>query len=385
MKAKTRITKKTLGWIAAAVLLAGMISACEEATGSLEDTKPKKENNGGRYTVSTSITPEGGGTVMASPSNNVVEGTTVSLVISPAEHYRFVGLTVTGWTGIMTGSGPAYTFTMPEADVTVSAGFTGIQYTVKYDINDSTSGSAPGQTTHTYGEALILASSDGFSREGYNFVGWNTEAGGGGTSYEAGAPVPELSSIEGDKVTLYAQWLDANQRMITFNSHGGTDVTSITEPTGAQVQKPADPTRDGYTFYGWFNEAEGGADYTWPHILNSSVTMHAQWTAIQYSITYNLNEGTNADGNPATYTIESAVTLAAPSRAGYNFAGWYDNSGFAGNAVASIPAGSMENKTFYAKWTAVAASGAIPINNPASVSPSGWTFASPTVTITTTG
>ena len=123
MKAKTRITKKTLGWIAAAFLLAGMVSACKEAEGLIEDTKPKKENNGGRYTVSTSITPEDGGTFTATPDSNVAEDTTVSLKIDTAEGYRFVGLTVTGWTGIMTGSGSAYTFKMPAANVGLGAVF----------------------------------------------------------------------------------------------------------------------------------------------------------------------------------------------------------------------------------------------------------------------
>ena len=125
MKAKTRITKKTLGWIAAAFLLAGMFSACKEAVGliGVEDMQPEKKNNGGRYTVSTSITPEGGGTFTATPNSNVAEGATVNLEITPAGRYRFVGLTVTGWTGIMTGSGPIYTFEMPAANVVLGAVF----------------------------------------------------------------------------------------------------------------------------------------------------------------------------------------------------------------------------------------------------------------------
>jgi uncharacterized repeat protein (TIGR02543 family) len=82
--------------------------------------------------------------------------------------------------------------------------------------------------------------------------------------------------------------------------------------------------------------------------------MHAQWTLTQYSITYNLSGGTNNGANPANYTIEStAITLAVPTRTGYTFGGWYDNEGFSGNAITGIPAGSTENKTFYAKWTAI--------------------------------
>jgi uncharacterized repeat protein (TIGR02543 family) len=57
------------------------------------------------------------------------------------------------------------------------------------------------------------------------------------------------------------------------------------------------------------------------------------------------------DANPATYTIESAaITLDDPTRDGFDFAGWYENSGFTGSEVTLIPAGSMGHKTFYAQW-----------------------------------
>jgi uncharacterized repeat protein (TIGR02543 family) len=75
------------------------------------------------------------------------------------------------------------------------------------------------------------------------------------------------------------------------------------------------------------------------------------WTLITYNITYILNGGTNAATNPATYNFESAlINLAAPTRGGYTFGGWYENSGFTGAATAAIAPGSAGNKTFYAKW-----------------------------------
>ena len=75
-------------------------------------------------------------------------------------------------------------------------------------------------------------------------------------------------------------------------------------------------------------------------------------TATTYSITYNLNGGTNASSNPAKYTVETAtITLAAPTKTGYTFGGWYTNSGLTGNAVTKIAKGSTGNKIFWAKWT----------------------------------
>jgi len=71
-----------------------------------------------------------------------------------------------------------------------------------------------------------------------------------------------------------------------------------------------------------------------------------------YNINYELNGGTNAVSNPTTYADNAGVaSFANPTRTGYDFGGWYDNSGFNGSAITSIPAGTTGDKTFYAKWT----------------------------------
>jgi hypothetical protein len=69
------------------------------------------------------------------------------------------------------------------------------------------------------------------------------------------------------------------QHTITFDSHGGSEVSSISANTGTEVKKPADPTKTGgYRFLGWFNAASGGTEYSaWDHTLTADITMHAQW------------------------------------------------------------------------------------------------------------
>lgn len=70
-----------------------------------------------------------------------------------------------------------------------------------------------------------------------------------------------------------------------------------------------------------------------------------------YYITYVLNGGTNAAGNPTTYADNVGVaSFANPTRTGYQFGGWYDNASFTGSPVTNIPAGSSGDKTLYAKW-----------------------------------
>ena len=79
----------------------------------------------------------------------------------------------------------------------------------------------------------------------------------------------------------------------------------------------------------------------------------ATWTPRSYSITYDLQGGTVATANPASYTIESsAITLNNPTRTGYTFAGWTVTGLDNATKNVTISAGSTGNKTFTANWTA---------------------------------
>ena len=69
------------------------------------------------------------------------------------------------------------------------------------------------------------------------------------------------------------------------------------------------------------------------------------------AITYVLNGGTNDNSNPSSYTPGTEVTLKDPTKTGYTFAGWYDNSNFTGNKITKIDATQTGDITLYAKWT----------------------------------
>ena len=72
-----------------------------------------------------------------------------------------------------------------------------------------------------------------------------------------------------------------------------------------------------------------------------------------YTITYNLNGGSDNGGNPASYNIETeTITLKPASRTGYTFKGWFNNEKCTGDAVTQIVKGSTGNKKFWAKWEA---------------------------------
>ena len=143
---------------------------------------------------------------------------------------------------------------------------------------------------------------------------------------------------------------------ITYKLNGGTNpsnaLTSYT-PNSGTVTLPK-PTKNYYTFAGWYENSSfsGAAAYSInTSLVSGNLTLYAKWTPVSYTISYNLNGGTNPSNAATSYTYETAVTLPTPTRTGYTFDGWYTNSSFTGTAYTSIAITSTGNKTFYAKWS----------------------------------
>ena len=88
-------------------------------------------------------------------------------------------------------------------------------YTVKYNGNGENSGTTP-SSSHTYDTAKNLTA-NGYIKNGYQFVGWNTQANGSGTSYSDKQSVKNLTATNGGTVTLYAQW---KPYTLTIRYHG---------------------------------------------------------------------------------------------------------------------------------------------------------------------
>lgn len=145
---------------------------------------------------------------------------------------------------------------------------------------------------------------------------------------------------------------------VTFNLQGhGEPIESQSIAEGETVTEPTAPEATGYTFGGWYKEAE--CTNTWNFSTDvmgtSAITLYAKWTVNSYNITYNNVEGAT-HGNPATYTIETAtINLADASKDGFIFQGWFDNAGLTGDAVTTIAQGSTGDKAFWAKWAEVPA------------------------------
>lgn len=228
-----------------------------------------------------------------------------------------------------------YNFVMPNYDYTLEAKWN--YFTVTYNLNGGTNNSS-NPTSYTIDSIGLTLGEP--TRTGYDFLGWKYK----------GNFVTEINPSWIDNIELNAIWR-AHTYSISYELNGGTNNSS--NPTSYTIESSTitlkDATRNGYTFAGWYMTSTFSNKVT--TISSGSygdLTFYAKWTPVSYSITYNLDGGTNASSNPSTYTIESAFTFAAPSKTGYGFAGWFSGD----NAVTGIPAGSTGTVNIEARWTA---------------------------------
>ena len=263
-----------------------------------------------------------GGTVAtANPATYNVESAAITLVNPTREGYTFAGWTGTGLDAAST------TVTIPAGstgDRTYTATWTPITYTIDYDLaGGSVAGGLP--ASYTIESAAITLVNP--TRTGYTFKGWKLDGAG-----EAQMAVTIAAGSTGNKA--YTATWQINQYTITFDSNGGSTVPAITQDYNTAVTPPAAPTKTGYTFAGWTPAVPST-------IPAENMTLTAQWTINQYTITFDSNGGSTVPSITQDYA--SAVTApAAPTKTGYTFAGWTP-------AVPStIPA---ENKTLTAQWT----------------------------------
>jgi uncharacterized repeat protein (TIGR02543 family) len=271
--------------------------------------------------------------------------------------YTFAGWATTSGGAVAYANSASYTMSS-AANVTLYAQWTLNNYTVTFDANgDGGTGTMSTQTIAFNASDNLTANT--FTRTGYIFAGWNTAANGSGTSYANSASYTMSSAAN---VTLYAQWT-ANDYTVTFDANVGTGTMStqtIAFNASANLTSNAF-TRTGYTFAGWATTSGGtvayanSASYTMSSAAN--VTLYAQWTANDYTVTFDANgDGGTGTMTPQTIAFNASANLTANAftRTSYTFAGWATTSGgavaYANSANYTMSAAA--NVTLYAQWTA---------------------------------
>lgn len=124
---------------------------------------------------------------------------------------------------------------------------------------------------------------------------------------------------------------------VTFQSEGGSEVASQIR-ANAPAARPADPTKEGHTFIGWYN---GESEWNFETPVTEKLTLTAKWQVNQYTITFDTAGGSEVA--PITQDYGTTITAPAnPAKTGYTFAGW-DKT-----IPTTMPAGDM---TITARWT----------------------------------
>jgi len=263
---------------------------------------------------------------------------------------------------------------------------TATSYTVSYDANGGTG--APEAQTKSSDSDLVLSSTIP-ARTGYEFLGWSTDSTATSPQYDAGGLY-----LDNADAVLYAVWA-----INSYDSHflywlcnlqygegenvGNNAVcigrTILTIPYGEEYMFDEDdfsaPTPNGFVnstnwsssaFTGVWTDYAIGVDWVTQPAYDTYSEHYCY--PIDYTITYNLDGGTNSESNPSTYNVLYGVTFAEPTRDGYVFVGWVDENG---NPITGINEGAdathsdaqelvdklnsrtVGNRTITAKWQSV--------------------------------
>ena len=218
------------------------------------------------------------------------------------------------------------------------------KYTISFNSNG---GTAVKSITNYYEEEVIEPSIP--TKVGHTFTGWYKD--------EELTQLYTFSTIPSQNIILYAGWIK-NKYIISFNSNGGTIVNSITKYYKEKLIEPILPVKEGYTFAGWYEDGKLTKKYLFDTVLAKDITLYAKWNKNEvkkpvspvnnkYTISFNSNGGTTVN-NIIGYYKDKLIEPAVPTRIGYTFVGWYEDTKLTKKYLFN----TMPNKniTLYAKW-----------------------------------
>jgi len=239
---------------------------------SAPDAKTVKITNtgdaaSGALTVSLSGGDDSDFTLCKNSIDDIAVGGSDTFTIVPK-----TGLPAGTYTEIITVKGDKIMPVTATVSFTVNA--TPATYTVTFDANGGTVDSATA-TTETDGK---LASLPTPTRSGsYRFNGWFTAASGGRKV--------TADTVFDEDTTIYAQWTytgstggrSISYYTVTFNTDGGSKVTSQRIRRNAKATEPEVPAKDGFEFKGWYTDKEFENAYDFTAKVTKSITLYAKW------------------------------------------------------------------------------------------------------------
>ena len=223
---------------------------------------------------------------------------------------------------------------------TLYACWAGVAQTLTYHGNGATGGNTAAQSGHTGDE--LTTNANGFTRDGYTFVRWDTAKDGSGTAYGEGKNGVGRYTMKPAGNDLYAIW-QANPASIRYRDDWGAtgstpDTTGVTGQNVTIAQNGF--TRPGYTFTGWARDRrtdpslQPGGRYT---LTPGTTTLWAQWKADPAHLIYNSNSGSTSQTRRTDGVVDQTLTVIANpfTRTGYTFSGWNTQADGKGKAYAT--------------------------------------------------
>ncbi len=163
------------------------------------------------------------------------------------------------------------------------------------------------------------------TKEGYTFTGWVDEN---------NKPF-SFDTMPGKDTTITATW-KINQYTISFDSKGGSSVSSITQDYGSTINPPASPTFTGYTFNYWFLDGET-KPYTFSTMPAKNITLSADWTINRHNVKFIVD---GEEYRTDRYNFNESIVLPTLTKTGYTYDLWYTDSTF----ITKISAATMQNQ-----------------------------------------
>lgn len=251
-----------------------------------------------------------------------------------------------------------------QGSSTLYACWTGNMQLLTYHGNGATDGNTAAQSGKTGDE--LTTNANGFTRDGYTFVEWNTKADGTGGHYGKGTNGVAKWTMLPVGNDLYAIW-QANPASIRYRDDWGAtgSTPDTTGVTGQDVTIARNGfTRPGYTFTGWARDRrtdpslQPGGRYT---LTPGTTTLWAQWKADPAHLIYNSNSGSTSQTRRTDGVVDQTLTVIANpfTRSGYTFTGWNTQADGRGKAyaagngfrlVADAKSNPVNTSVLYAQW-----------------------------------
>ena len=159
----------------------------------------------------------------------------------------------------------------------------------------------------------------------YTFEGWFSD--------EALTLPFNFETLITQDITLYAKWkaveVVIEKFTVSFETNGGGTIDSVPVEKGKTVTKPVDPTKENYTFEGWFSDEALTLPFNFETLITQDITLYAKWEAVIVVEKFTVSFKTNGGSEIAPMIVELGSVIERPIdpiKVGHTFENYYSDA-----------------------------------------------------------